>query len=60
MPLLMYRASLGLGFCEYAEDKPEVNTAPDEDAWHIVGHTGDEPVEHPFSMGCTSPVLGGQ
>jgi hypothetical protein len=24
-----------------------------------VGHTGREPVERPFPVGCTTPVLGG-
>jgi hypothetical protein len=25
----------------------------------LVGHTGHDPVKHPLSVGCTTPVLGG-
>jgi hypothetical protein len=56
----VYAASPALGFFEYAADKPKANTTSGEYAWHIVGHTGDKPVKHPFSMGCKSSVPGGQ
>lgn len=52
MPLHVYAASLALGFCEYAADKPNSNTTSNLYAWHIVGNTGDELVKHPFSLGC--------
>jgi hypothetical protein len=48
-----------LGPYEFAMDKSKANTTLASQACPIIGHTGEESGKHSFSMGCTSPVLGG-